>query len=90
MPFLFCCSFASAATKKLRWGADIQSGAPYSYKSPDDPNKVIEMIQKMCSPETWEDKDVSISADANKLVVRQYPSVQKEIMHLLALLRASR
>lgn len=26
---------------KLRWGADIQSGAPYSYKSPDDPNKVI-------------------------------------------------
>lgn len=36
----FTASTALAAPK-LRWGADIQSGAPYSYKSPDDPNKVI-------------------------------------------------
>jgi len=34
-------SSAFAEGGKLRWGADIQSGAPYSYKSPDDPNKVI-------------------------------------------------
>ena len=27
--------------KKLRWGADIESGAPYSYKSPEDPDKVV-------------------------------------------------
>jgi len=26
---------------KLRWGADVQSGAPFSYKSPEDPNKII-------------------------------------------------
>lgn len=26
---------------KLRWGADIESGAPYSFKSPDDMNKII-------------------------------------------------
>jgi polar amino acid transport system substrate-binding protein len=33
---------AQAKTKpKLRWGADIQSGAPYAYKSPDNPNLVI-------------------------------------------------
>ena len=29
------------AAPKLRWGADIQSGAPFSYKSPHDPDKVI-------------------------------------------------
>lgn len=29
------------AAEKLRWGADIQSGAPYSYKSPEDPSKVV-------------------------------------------------
>jgi len=27
--------------KKLRWGADIESGAPYSYKSPENPDKVV-------------------------------------------------
>jgi polar amino acid transport system substrate-binding protein len=32
---------ASAASGKLRWGADIESGAPYSYKSPEHPDKVI-------------------------------------------------
>ncbi|HMN67020.1 MAG TPA: ABC transporter substrate-binding protein/permease [Bdellovibrionales bacterium] len=25
----------------LRWGADIESGAPFSYKDPEDPNKII-------------------------------------------------
>ncbi|MGZ3722507.1 MAG: ABC transporter permease subunit [Bdellovibrionales bacterium] len=33
--------YAAETKEKLRWGADIQSGAPYSYKSPEDPNKVI-------------------------------------------------
>jgi hypothetical protein len=55
-----------------------------------DPQKVIEMIQKMCSPETWADKDVSISADENKLIVKQYPEVHREIARLIGLLRASR
>ena len=32
---------ASVKVEKLRWGADIQSGAPYSYKSPEDPDQVI-------------------------------------------------
>src|SRR4051812_424253 len=35
------CSGSAMAAEKLRWGADIESGAPYSYKSPEDPNKVI-------------------------------------------------
>lgn len=36
--------FASAgafAADKLRWGADLESGAPFAYKDPADPNKVI-------------------------------------------------
>ena len=31
----------SAQKAKLRWGADIESGAPFSYLSPDDTKKVI-------------------------------------------------
>ena len=55
-----------------------------------DPQKIVEMIQKLCGEGTWDDKDVSISADANKLIVRQYPEVQREIARLIGLLRASR
>lgn len=55
-----------------------------------DPNKVIEMIQKMCGEGTWEDKDVSISADENKLIVKQYPEVQREIARLIGALRGAR
>jgi type II secretory pathway component GspD/PulD (secretin) len=55
-----------------------------------DPQKVIDLIQKMCAPETWGDADVSISADANKLIVRQYPEVQKEIQRLVMMLRGAR
>lgn len=32
---------ARADDKILRWGADIESGAPYSFKDPSDPTKVI-------------------------------------------------
>ncbi len=32
---------AASAPAKLRWGADIKSGAPYAYKSPEDPEKVV-------------------------------------------------
>jgi polar amino acid transport system substrate-binding protein len=39
--------------EKLRWGADIQSGAPYSYKSPEDPDKVVgfeaEIVQALAN-----------------------------------------
>ncbi len=55
-----------------------------------DPQKVVEMIQRLCSPESWTDKDVSISADENKLIVKQYPEVHREIARLIGLLRASR
>ncbi len=36
-------SFAWAVddAKTLRWGADIESGAPFSFKDPSDPSKVI-------------------------------------------------
>jgi polar amino acid transport system substrate-binding protein len=37
----------------LKWGADVQSGAPFAYKSPDDPNKVIgfesEIVEALAS-----------------------------------------
>lgn len=32
---------ARAEEKVLRWGADIESGAPFSFKDPSDPGKVI-------------------------------------------------
>lgn len=32
---------AHAAKAKLRWGGDIESGAPFAYTSPDDENKLI-------------------------------------------------
>lgn len=43
---LFTLSFAVMAAhaeevKKLRWGADIESGAPFSYKSTDNVDKII-------------------------------------------------
>lgn len=44
--FLFIFTFLISATlvqakPKLRWGADIESGAPYSYKSPENPDLVV-------------------------------------------------
>lgn len=42
LALLFCLQVGEAwALPKLRWGADVQSGAPFSYKSPEDPGKVI-------------------------------------------------
>lgn len=38
---LFAHLSTAAARETLRWGADIESGAPYSYKDPADPSKVI-------------------------------------------------
>ncbi len=40
--FIFIGSSSTAfAQNILRWGADIESGAPYSYKSPENPDTVI-------------------------------------------------
>jgi hypothetical protein len=55
-----------------------------------DPEKVVEMIRKLCGEDTWEDKDVSISADQSKLIVRQYPEVHRQIARILGLLQAAR
>jgi hypothetical protein len=55
-----------------------------------DPQKVVDLIQKTCSEETWTDKDVSISADERKLIVKQYPEVHREIGRLIWMLRSAR
>lgn len=55
-----------------------------------EPDKIVELIQKTIAEKTWADAEVSISADASKLIVKQYPEVHREIMRLLAMLRASR
>ncbi len=55
-----------------------------------DPQKVIDLIQKTCSLESWTDKDVSISADEQKLIVKQYPEVHREIGRLIWMLRSAR
>ena len=38
---LFAHLSTATARETLRWGADTESGAPYSYKDPADPTKVI-------------------------------------------------
>ena len=55
-----------------------------------DPEKVVEMLKEFVAAETWEDKDISISADSSKLIVRQYPAVHRKIARFLAMLRAAR
>jgi hypothetical protein len=55
-----------------------------------DPQKVIDLIQKTCAEDSWTDKDVSISADEQKLIVKQYPEVHREIGRLIWMLRSAR
>ena len=43
---MFALSAFADGKEKLRWGADIESGAPYSYKSPEDPNKVVFILNR--------------------------------------------
>ena len=56
----------------------------------DNPQEVVDMIRKFTGEGTWDDAEVSISADGNKLVVRQYPEVLREISRLLLVLRAAK
>ncbi len=39
--FLLFCSDVRAELGVLRWGADVESGAPFSFKDPSEPSKVI-------------------------------------------------
>ncbi|MCE9637521.1 MAG: hypothetical protein K8T90_17610 [Planctomycetes bacterium] len=55
-----------------------------------DPDHIVELLKKFTGEGTWDDDDVSISADKGKLVVRQYPAVLKEIAAFLAVLRAAK
>jgi hypothetical protein len=55
-----------------------------------DPQAIVDLVKKFTGQGTWEDEDVSISADDSKLVVKQYPKVIKEIARFLALLRAAK
>ena len=64
-----------------------ESDAPNAWS---DPQKVVDMIQRLCAEETWTDKDVSISADENKLIVRQYPEVHRQIAKIIWMLRSAR
>jgi len=72
-------------------GADFEdepeSDAPNAWS---DPQKVVDMIQRLCAEDSWADKDVSITADENKLVVRQYPEVHRQIAKLIWMLRSAR
>lgn len=37
----FASANSAAEVETLRWGADIESGAPYSFKDPENPDKVV-------------------------------------------------
>lgn len=56
----------------------------------DDPQVIVDLIRKFTGEGTWDDEGVSITADQNKLVVKQYPKVLREIARFLALLRAAK
>jgi len=72
-------------------GAEFEEEEETEVENPwADPDKVIEMIKEFVASDTWEDEGVSVWADSRKLVVRQYPEVQRKISRFLALLRASR
>lgn len=72
-------------------GADFEdeaeSDADHAWS---DPQRIVDMIQRTCGEETWTDADVSISADENKLIVRQYAEVHREIARLVTMLRGAR
>lgn len=56
----------------------------------DDPEEIVDALRRMTGEGTWDDDQVSISADGRRLVVRQYAEVHREIAAFLALLRAAK
>ena len=72
-------------------GAEFEQEEQSDVANPfSDPERVIEMLREFIASESWEDEGVSIWADERKLIVRQYPQVQRKIARFLALLNASR
>jgi len=72
-------------------GAEFEPEEQSDVENPfSDPERVVDMLKEFVDSETWEDEGVSIWADERKLVVRQYPAVQRKIARFLALLNASR
>ncbi len=55
-----------------------------------DPEFIMDLVTENTGTGTWEDDKVRVSVSERFLVVRQYPSVHREITHLLNLLRAFR
>ncbi len=72
---------------KAEFEEEKESDAPTAFS---DPQKIVEMIQKLCGEDTWSDEGVSISADETKLIVRTYPEVHRQIARIITLLLATR
>jgi hypothetical protein len=53
-------------------------------------DSIVDMIQRMVEPESWEDDRTSIAAYTGKLVVKTYPDVHRKIARFLNELRANR
>jgi len=72
-------------------GAEFEMEEQTDVENPfSDPERVVDMLKEFVASKTWEDESVSIWADERKLVVRQYPAVQRKIARFLMLLNASR
>ncbi len=72
-------------------GAEFEMEEQTDVENPfSDPERVVDMLKEFVASKTWEDESVSIWADERKLVVRQYPEVQRKIARFLMLLNASR
>lgn len=55
-----------------------------------DPEFIMDLITQNTGEETWDEEGVRYSVNDRYLVIRQYPSVHREIADLLDLLRAYR
>jgi hypothetical protein len=71
------------------WG-DIGGGEEVQEHSFADPELIMDLIRDNTGKDTWEDEGVSLSGNDRYLVVRQYPTVHREIAGLLELLRGFR
>lgn len=69
-----------------RFGDDDE-GREHAFGAPEE---ILDLVSENTGDGTWDHDGVSISVNDRFLIVRQYPSVQREIANLLDMLRAYR
>ncbi len=68
-------------------GAREEEGREHAFA---DPDFILDLITENTGGDTWEDEGVRISVTSRFLIVRTYTGVHRQVVRLLALLRAHR